>query len=132
MKLYRIIVLHGAPKDSHTATETYLAAENEDQVANWIQAEKCYGHWLDDEDGDEPRTRNADDDYEKEISFREWVMLKCGDLEDEEGWEDAYYGVTKWGWSEVADATQQDIDRLVTLGIAVLSNYTDEQRDERS
>lgn len=118
MKLYRILVLHGGFKSSHTATETFLVAENDEQVANWIQAEKCHGLWLDDEEGEEPNVRYADD-LEKEISFRDWVMLNHGDLDDDEGWEDAHYGVTKWGWEEVAGATQQDIERFIELGIAI-------------
>ncbi len=119
MKLYRIIVLHGAPKDSHTSTETYLVAESDKRVANWIQTHKRYGEWLDDSPYEEPRTR-YDDEKDREISFREWVMLNRGDLSDDEGWEDAYYGVTKWGWVEVAPVTPADIERLIDLGIAVL------------
>lgn len=119
MKLYRIIVLHGAPKDSHTATETYLVAKDEEKVARWIQAKKCHGYWLDPEEGEEPSMRCHPDDWQKEITFREYVMLKRGDLEDDEGWEDAYYGVTKWGWEEIESATDKDISRLVELGIAI-------------
>ena len=124
--LYRIIVLHGAPKDSHTSTETYLVAENEAAVADWIQREKCYGLWLDDEEGEEPRTCYADENCEKEITFREWVMQNRGDLKDEEGWEDAYYGVTKWGWEPVV-ATPDEIAVLLKLGIAITANDRSER-----
>lgn len=118
MNLYRIIVLHGAPKDSHTSTETYLVAENEQEVFDWLNG-KNYGAWTEEvEEGEEPNMRYADDN-ETEIPFREWVMLKRGDLEDEEGWEDAYYGVTKWGWEPIA-ATPDEIAILVRLGIAVV------------
>ena len=116
--LYRIIVLHGGPKSSHTSTETYLVAPDEDAVFSWIDDMK-YGLWSDD-DEDEPNVRYADDDYEKEIPFRDWVMLNRGDLKDEEGWGDAYYGVTKWGWEPI-EATQEEIQVLLKLGIAV--NY---------
>ena len=133
MNLYRIIVLHGAPKDSHTSTETYLVAENEQEVFAWLNGKnygawteevawlngKNYGAWTEEvEEGEEPNMRYADDN-ETEIPFREWVMLKRGDLEDEEGWEDAYYGVTKWGWEPIA-ATPDEIATLVRLGIAVV------------
>lgn len=113
MKLYRIIVLHGAPKGSHTSTETYLAANCESDVFDWI-ANKTYGAWLDD-DGEDPKTRYADDG--KEIPFRDWLMANKGDLTDEEGWDDAYYGVTKYGWEEIV-ATPDEIAVLVKLGIA--------------
>lgn len=118
MNLYRIIVLHGAPKDSHISTETYLVAENEQEVFNWLNG-KNYGAWTEEAgEGEEPNVRYADD--ETEIPFREWVMLKRGDLEDEEGWEDAYYGVTKWGWKPIT-ATEDEIAVLIRLGIATLA-----------
>lgn len=116
LMLFQILVLHGGPKDRHTATETYLVAESEQEVFNWIDKEKNYNSWT--EETDEPRMRFADDSYEKEIPFAEWVMLKRGDLEDDEGWEDAYYGVTKWGWKQIP-ASEEDIGRLLSLGIAI-------------
>lgn len=114
MKLYRIIVLHGGPKDSHTSTETYLVAKNDEEVFNYIDTKKNYNFWTESES-----KRYADDNDEETVTFREWVMLNHGDLEDEEGWEDAYYGVTKWGWEEVSGATESDIKCLLELGIAV-------------
>ena len=116
MKLYRIIVLHGAPKDTHIATETYLIAEDDTQVAEWINKEKQYGGWFDNEDLGYYLPGEGGE--EKEVSLREWVMANKGDLEDEAGWEDAYYGVTKYGWEEIEGAGTHDMDRLVELGIA--------------
>lgn len=113
MKLYKIIVLHGAPKDSHTSTETYLVKDNEQEVFDWIDSNQ-YGAWSDD-DGEDPKTRYTDDG--KEIPFKDWLMANKGDLTDEEGWEDAYYGVTKYGWKEIV-ATPDEIAVLVKLGIA--------------
>ena len=124
MKLYRIIVLHAAPKDQHKATETYLVAQDDESVAAWIEGDKFDGNWYTPSDGDEPPMRSIEvegsNDYEsKEVTFKEFILAKKGDLEDEEGWDDAYYGVTKWGWSEVKGATKTDMRRLVALGIAV-------------
>lgn len=120
--LFRIIVLHGAPKDSHTSTETYLVAEDEAAVFDWINKEKNYGDWAAKDEGDEePNIRYLGDDYENGVTFREWVMFNRGDLEDEEGWEYAYYGVTKWGWEPV-EASPEDIATLLRLGIAQESN----------
>jgi len=116
--LYKIIVLHGALKSSHTSTETYLVAKDENEVFDWID-KKNHGSWTED-DEEEPRVKYADDDYEKEIPFREWVMINRGDLADEDGWEDAYYGVKKWGW-ELIDASIEDVSVLTRLGIAKLA-----------
>lgn len=117
MKLYQIIVLHGAPNDSHTSTETYLVAENEEQVFDWLAA-KTYGAWTEEpEEGEEPKMRYSEAS-KSEITFRQWIMEHRGDLEDDEGWEDAYYGITKWGWQPI-EATPDEIAVLLKLGIAV-------------
>lgn len=123
-QLFRIIVLHGAPKDIHQSTETYLVAESEEAVCAWINKEKQHGYWFDEDSEDEPNVR-YDDDNETEVPFRDWVMKKRGDLEDEEGWEDAYYGVTKWGWEPV-EASGDDIAVLLRLKIAVLATDAQE------
>ena len=123
--LYRIKVLHGGPKSSHTATETFLVAESDEQVANWIEKEKQHGHWwtpyspVDPEE--EPETR-YDSDADQDIPFYDYILKNRGDLEDEEGWSDAYYGVTKWGWEEVETASAADVETLTRLGIALLAN----------
>lgn len=116
--LFRIIVLHAGPKSSHRSTETYLVAESEDAVCAWIDKNKKYGLWfLEDEDAG-PNMRYADDSCKVEIPFREWVMKNRGDLTDDEGWDDAYYGIKKWGWEPIP-AAQDEIAVLIKLGIAI-------------
>jgi len=115
-QLFRIIVLHGAPKDSHTSTETYLIAADEEEVFMWVNEKKNFGGWTEEDDDGIP-TR-WDDDAKAELSLPNWVKKNRGDLTDDEGWDDAYYGVTKWGW-EPMDASQDDITVLIRLGIAV-------------
>jgi hypothetical protein len=119
MKLFKIIVLHGAPRDSHTSVETYLIADSEDAVCEWINKTKKRGDWFEEEDDTEPRMCFEDDSYEKGIPFREWVVKNRGDLKDDEGWEDAYYGVKKWGWEPI-EASTDDMATLLRLGIAQL------------
>ena len=116
-KLYKIKVLHGGPKDSHESIETYLIAENDLEVFNWIDQNKCYGYWgnQDLEEGEETGYYDKNDN---EISMKEWILANKGDLSDENGWEDAYYGVTKWGWEEVADSYDFDFEQLVKFKIA--------------
>ncbi len=119
MNLYRILVRHGGPKASHTAVETYLVAENEEQVVAWITRERQSGQWLEDEEGQEPQTRMTDGPPFDEISFRDYVMAHRGDIDDDEGWDDAYYGVTKWGWEEVPALEEAFINQAIAAGIAV-------------
>lgn len=111
MPLFRILVLHASPKDTHKATETYLSAADDEEVAQWINKTKKYDSWFDTD-----RTVYHED---QDIPFREYVMLNKGDLEDDYGYEDAYYGVTKWGWEPVPAATDEDIRRIIEIGIAV-------------
>lgn len=118
MKLYRIKVLHAGPKSSHTSTENYLAAGSEEQVAEWISRVYTYGGWFEDSH-DETRGTEARDGIYREVSFREYVMLHRGDIDDEEGWDDAFYGIKKWGWEEIASATPADIETVLRLGIAI-------------
>ncbi len=96
--LYKIKVLHAAPRDSHTSIETYLIAETDQDVYNFINKKYLFGRW-----GDREKDENTkyDDKLNKYIPLEEWILKNQGDLEDEEGWDDAYYGVTKYGWEKV-------------------------------
>jgi hypothetical protein len=119
-KLYKIKVLHGGPKDSHESIETYLVAENDLEVFDWIDG-KNYKCWSEHEkyleEGEE--SGYYDETEDKPISMKEWVIANKGDLSDENGWGDAYYGVTKWGWEEViGEITAMDLETLVYLKIA--------------
>lgn len=58
------------------------------------------------------------------IIFMDWVLENKGDLGDDTGWEDAYYGVTKWGWERVEGASEDDMDVLEHLGIAQVAKHT--------
>lgn len=118
-KLFRILVLAAGPKNSHTSTETFLVANSEQDVFDWVAKNKAPWAWSEaPEEGQRPNMRCTDDG--KDIPFREWVMLKRGDLEDDEGWDEAYYGVTKWGWQPI-ESSPEDIAVLVRLGIAELA-----------
>lgn len=125
-KLYKIIVKHMGPKDSHESIETYLIAKDDIQVYDHIDKTLCYGCWT---DRDEESISNAidsddndtgyykDDDYEQPISFRQWVMLNKGNIGDDNE-SDYYYGITQYGWEEVEVINQEDLDVLVDLKIA--------------
>lgn len=99
---------------SETLIHSYVIAEDDLSVFEWIDREHLLGQWAEEDDN----VRHTDDTQEHEIPFRDWVMKHCGDLDDEEGWEDDYYGIYKWGWEQVRGATPSDIDRLMGLGIA--------------
>lgn len=127
--LYRINVLHAAPKDNWTNVETYLLASNDEAVAEFINKEYQYGDWFDDEFPDE---EDRDEDWESEwqvpdpngeeydtlpVNKREYIMHFKGMLEDGD-FSDAYYGITKYGWEYVAEVQDELARYLVELGIA--------------
>ena len=122
--LFAVMVLHGGPKSQHTSIETYIVATSESEVAEWINKERQFGCWFTDEEG-EPIVRFDDDDYEKEIPFKEWVLKNRGDINDDKGWDDAYYGVTKWGWKPIP-SSPADIETLLRLGVAIPANVKGE------
>lgn len=112
MNLYKIIVLHGGPKDRHTSTEEYVIADNDRQVMEYIDINHNYEGWRDSD-------RMIEVEEGTEITMVDWVLQNKGDLDDEEGWEDAYYGITLWGWDEIATMLPpSDIEVLERLGVA--------------
>lgn len=113
--LYKIIVLHGAPKDTHTSIETFLVTKDDFQVMIWIDENKYNGYWK--YCGEDGEMRCQEESPYNEITMRDYVLQNCGDLKDDAGWEDAYYGVTKFGWKKL-DASEEDIKTLIRLGIA--------------
>ena len=115
-KLYKIKVLHGGPKSSHTSIETYLIANSDDQVMIWIDETYNNNCWkYCEEDG---KMRCQDEPPYNAITMRDYVLQNCGDLDDEDGWDDAYYGVKKWGWEEIKVLTGEEKVVLLNLKIA--------------
>lgn len=49
-------------------------------------------------------------------------MANKGDLDDEAGWESAYYGVTKYGWEEIC-STNYD-EELILIGMKIAVDIT--------
>lgn len=88
MSLYRIIVLHGAPKDSHTSTETYLRANDDREVSKWIEDTYFEGHWFTPYESDESPSTRYDEDSDSDVTFHEYILKNRGDLKDDEGWEE--------------------------------------------
>ena len=59
-----------------------------------------------------------EDDDGNECSKKEWILANRGDIDDENGWDDAQYGVTKWGWKLVPVSCSDDLKVLLKLNIA--------------
>lgn len=105
-KLYKIKVLEGGPKSYKVAIETYLIAENDEVVYNYIDKKLYSDMWSDKEKDDN--------------TFKDTILKNKGDLDDG-NWDDAFYGITKFGWEEVEikhNCKQEYLDWMVDLKIA--------------
>jgi len=126
MKLYQIDVLHAAPKDSHISIEGYVIAENDEQVYEYLKSEPedgitIFNSWANKEKKGEEF--EIYDDY-KVIgteTYKQKIIRLKGEIEDDSvDFEDAYYGVTLYGWTEVKEHLNEvEILVLTDLKIAI-------------
>jgi hypothetical protein len=126
MNLYQIMLEHYAPKDSEKGIFTYLVANSDEEVYEWIASEKelsdgrqVFNSWKykDEEDTFE----NYDDDYNVigEETFKERIIRLKGDMNDEDAeLDDLYYGRTLLGW-EIVKFSITDIEIAVLKGLGI-------------
>jgi hypothetical protein len=125
MKIYKIIVAHFAPKDNHTAIETFVLAVDDDDIYKWLDEEKMYGTWTyrNDEDG---MCDIYNDEYEVigQETYKEKMMRIKGEVHDE-GLElsGLYYGRTLYGWEEMP-SEMITIRAAALEGLGVLVDLT--------
>jgi len=121
MNLYKILFSHTAPKDTMLGIETYLLAESEEKVYDYIDKKYNYNHWRDEnEDEDTEPFALYDDDYNVigTETFREKIMRIHGEIWDEDyDYADAYYGITLYGWELVKEDITDDLTIFIDLGI---------------
>lgn len=112
MKLYEIRFRFYAPKDSKEGILTYLLAESDEKVYEWIRSEPngIYVSWM--------YKDNVEED-EFEEGFKERIIECCGDMYDDDSEvSDLYYGATQYGWKEVnSNITYEEFKELGRLGI---------------
>lgn len=114
MDLYKLTVLHGGPKSSCTATLRYLLAESDEEVydylcgkANW---DVYYDQYLED------KLENPEDYADFDKSPKDIIIKNRGDLEDDK-WDDAYYGIWKYGWEKICAISEDEINVLKKFAI---------------
>jgi hypothetical protein len=122
MYIYKIIVQHFSQKDEHASIETFVLAESDEAVYQWVDKEKCYGTYADrtEEDG---LMDVYDDDYTVvgQETFKE-KMLRIGGEYFDGDYEpvDLYYGVTIYGWEKMeSNLFDVEVSALKKLGILV-------------
>ncbi|MEK4006518.1 hypothetical protein [Paenibacillus sp. FSL H3-0333] len=122
MNLYKIMFEHFAPKDSKAGIVTYLQAQSDEEVYEWLKSEP--------EAGNEGKVftsykykeedRETYDIYDKDYncvgqeSFKEKMIRLHGDMFDEDAdVSDAYYGVTLYGWECVKENISLELSESI-------------------
>lgn len=101
MKLYKILVEHYAPRDSHRAIECFLTADNDEEVYNWLDTKQC-GYYSDLEDEvDGFHIYDKGYNVVGHETFKEHIIRCRGEMFSENvELGDLYYGRTVYGWEE--------------------------------
>lgn len=120
MNLYRIFFIHHAPKDAKEGIETYLLAQNDVEIYNYIETKYNYGCWSDIEY--ENNTYEIYDEHDNVVgteTLKEKILRLKGDANDvDHDFSDAYYGITFYGWELIGEnVIMEDFEEVVALGI---------------
>lgn len=111
MNLYVLKFRHYSSKDSMEGILTYLVAESNEQIYEWLKAEpevdndyifNSYKY----KEEDEEIFDIYDDDYNviSTETFKERMIRLHGEMYDEDAdVSDAYYGVTHYGWELIVE-----------------------------
>ena len=126
-KLYKILVMQIAPKNSTTAIDSFLIADSLDEVYRWVDKNRNYGDWLDhEEDNPDEKIEIYDDEFNVTGSetFKQNIIRNNGGIADAD-WSDAYYGPTFYGWEEVVDFPMAYVGAFSAANILNYSNTDD-------
>ncbi len=102
-KLAKIVVRHCSPKDKHESIEKYVICDNEEQVFNHLY-QKYSEDW---------------DNEEKNEKTQDYMSCRGEFYSDNANWDDAYYGITHFGWKEPVEISPEDVVVLLRLNIVL-------------
>jgi hypothetical protein len=123
MKLYRVNFEHFAPRGSKDGLLFFTLADSDEEMAKLIN-KITHGLYEDLEDLIDFSTE--DDSYSTETVMQRITRTR-GDMNDAENdqytpYEDAYYGVTLYGWEEVPNYTSAQVEVLLQLNLLYEDN----------
>jgi len=121
MNLYKILVKHLAPKDSHESVECYMIAENESELYDLL-CEFTYWNEKDVECFCELHIPDFPESFTYEYcekAMKEYIITTKGEIGSRwAGWDDLYYGKTHYGWELVKEnISEEEIKVLTELNI---------------
>jgi hypothetical protein len=131
MNLYEIMMEHYAPKDSEKGIHTYLAANSDEEVYEWLKSEpilkdgrQIYLPWgMSEEDGEEFEIYDNNYEVIGTETFKDKMIRIKGDMNDEDvELTDLYYGRTLVGWDLVKEnISGEELGFLASAGISLES-----------
>ena len=129
MKLFAIQFQHFSQKDRKSGIKLYALADSDEQVLARLDSEDekfTRGSWSrqsgEMEEGDDRLAIYCEGYYKairRDASYLAKMLRLRGEMNDPDApVEDAYYGVTHWGWSESKEISEAQAEVLLELGIA--------------
>lgn len=129
MNLYEVMLKHYAPNDSEVGIFTYLVAQSDEAVYEWLKAEpelkdgrQIYNSYKHSESNGE-----TFEIYDKEYNvigeetFKERMIRLKGEMNDKDvELNDLYYGRTLLGWKIIKENVEEkELKGIQDLGIAL-------------
>jgi len=93
-----------------------MLAENDEQVYNRLNDEAFWNEA--DESYILEREEYPDMFDPARPTPKEQIMKDCGDLKDD-NWDDAYYGIWKYGWENLGPITNEESDVLAKFKMLI-------------
>lgn len=129
MNLYQVMLKHYAPHDSEVGIFTYLVAQSDEAVYEWLKAEpelkdgrQIFNSYKQTEsEGETFEIYDKDYNVIGEETFKERMLRLKGEMNDEDvELNDLYYGKTLLGWKVVKEAVEEkEINLIQAVGISL-------------
>jgi len=129
MNLYEIRFKHYAPKDSEEGMYTYLIANSDEEVYEWLKSKPelkngktiFTGYGDDEKEGKELEIFDENYNVIGTESFKEKMIRLKGDMNDDDvELTDLYYGRTLFGWRLIKEGiSEPEINFVENIGISL-------------
>lgn len=122
MKLFKIVIRHCAPRDKKENIVGWFLAPDDETVMHYIDRELLSGIWSDRQEDSLNSPLTIYDEYGHKIGtehyFERMLRVKGEYFDENASYDDAYYGVTHYGWEAGIDVAPEQEAILLTLGVA--------------
>ena len=117
--LYRILFVHYSQKDSKKGIATYVFAQSDEAIYEWLKSDPKIGKDYDPCISGSLLTCWSDHE-EDDSEFKERIIECKGRMFDDE-YEptDLYYGDTEYGWEWISDVSDELKQSMIELNIAI-------------